>query len=270
MATKKSSTKKQTKPTDKNIPASLHPWNKYLALLYAMQGVVILILSVVKVFPVSTSFIGRDTLQTQAQGHVVLAAGMQHLFDINMVYLVAAFLFMAAIAHGLATTFLRSLYEQDLRQGINKIRWVEYSLSAGIMTLAISLLVGVQDLSTLLLLFGIVVVASLFGLVVETHKLEQRWLRYSITAVAGLAPWIVIVIYLISNAVYGSSSPSYVYWMVGTVFILFAGFVANACLVNSKVGKWADYLYGERIFMILSFVVKTALAWQIFAGVLHP
>ena len=37
-----------------------------------------------------------------------------------------------------------------------------------------------------------------------------------------------------------------------------------------KKGKWADYLYGERMYIILSLVAKSLLAWQVFAGTLRP
>ncbi|CAB5038371.1 unannotated protein [freshwater metagenome] len=33
-------------------------------------------------------------------------------------------------------------------------------------------------------------------------------------------------------------------------------------------GKWANYLYGERTYIVLSFVAKSLLAWQVFAGAL--
>jgi hypothetical protein len=41
-------------------------------------------------------------------------------------------------------------------------------------------------------------------------------------------------------------------------------------LQYKKVGPWRDYLYGERFYVILSLVAKTALAWQVFAGTLRP
>jgi hypothetical protein len=37
-----------------------------------------------------------------------------------------------------------------------------------------------------------------------------------------------------------------------------------------KVGRWKDYIYGERAYMILSLVAKSLLAWQIFSGTLRP
>lgn len=35
-----------------------------------------------------------------------------------------------------------------------------------------------------------------------------------------------------------------------------------------QVGKWKDYLVGERAYLTLSLVAKSLLAWQISASVL--
>jgi hypothetical protein len=34
------------------------------------------------------------------------------------------------------------------------------------------------------------------------------------------------------------------------------------------MGRWADYLFGERTYITLSLIAKTLLAWQIFASTL--
>jgi len=41
-------------------------------------------------------------------------------------------------------------------------------------------------------------------------------------------------------------------------------------LQYKKIGKWRDYLYGERMYIVLSLIAKSALAWQVFAGTLRP
>jgi hypothetical protein len=41
-------------------------------------------------------------------------------------------------------------------------------------------------------------------------------------------------------------------------------------LQYKKVGPWKDYLFGERVYIILSLAAKTALAWMIYAGTLAP
>jgi len=37
-----------------------------------------------------------------------------------------------------------------------------------------------------------------------------------------------------------------------------------------KVGKWKNYIYGERVYIVLSLVAKTVLAWLVFFGTFQP
>jgi hypothetical protein len=36
-----------------------------------------------------------------------------------------------------------------------------------------------------------------------------------------------------------------------------------------KIGPWRDYLFGERVYILLSLFAKSALAWQVFSGTLR-
>lgn len=47
-------------------------------------------------------------------------------------------------------------------------------------------------------------------------------------------------------------------------------FPVNMVLQYKKVGRWKDYLYGERGYIMLSLVAKSLLAWLVFAGTLQP
>jgi len=49
---------------------------------------------------------------------------------------------------------------------------------------------------------------------------------------------------------------------------LFNVFAIVQYLQYKKVGKWSDYLRGEKTYITLSLVAKSALAWQIFASTL--
>lgn len=64
--------------------------------------------------------------------------------------------------------------------------------------------------------------------------------------------------------------PGFVYAIIPTIFVSFNVFAVNMVLQYKKVGPWRDCLFGERVYIILSLVAKTALAWQIFAGTLAP
>jgi len=250
----------------------LNSWNLILAATYAAQAIVILVVSNTRSLPVTTSYLAADPLASQAAGHQVLAAASHHIFDINLIYLVVAILFIAAIAHALVATTYSVKYEVDIQKGINKARWIESAFSASLMLVVIALLVGVNDLASLIMLFGLTAIMNLAGLIVEIYnhgKRNRYWLTNVISGIAGIVPWLVIAIYITSSGIYGNRLPAFVYWVVGSIFILFLGTSANMILQQRHQGKWSDYLYGERLFMILSLVAKTALAWQVFAGVPH-
>lgn len=51
---------------------------------------------------------------------------------------------------------------------------------------------------------------------------------------------------------------------------IFNTFPVNMILQYKKVGKWQNYLYGERAYMILSLVAKTLLAWLVLFGAMQP
>jgi len=253
---------------------SLYMWNVWLAGLHAVQGIVILLLSTTKVFPVQTSYLTKDTVASELSNDTVLGYATRHLFDINIAYLIAAFFFISAIGHVLVATVCRKRYEADLKRGINKARWIGYAFSTGTMLVSIGLLSGVADLAALKMIFVFGLLMNAVYLIMELMnegKPQVRWWPYIVGCVAGIMPWAVFGTYLWGATVYGTDDiPAYVCWIYGTMFVLFSGFAVNMYLQYKKVGKWKDYLYGERVFMILSLVAQTALAWQIFAGTLRP
>lgn len=65
-----------------------------------------------------------------------------------------------------------------------------------------------------------------------------------------------------------ASAPIFVYGIVFSLFVLFNIFAVVQFLQYKQVGKWAQYLRGEKTYITLSLVAKSALAWQIFAGTL--
>jgi hypothetical protein len=141
------------------------------------------------------------------------------------------------------------------------------------MMVAIALLVGVYDLSSLLMIFALVAGMNLMGLVMEIHNQtteKTNWLSFWVGCLLGAIPWIVIALYLWVGYANGSAAPSFVYWIFVSIFIFFNCFAINMWLQYKKIGKWSDYLYGERAYIILSLVAKSLLAWQVFAGTLRP
>ena len=76
--------------------------------------------------------------------------------------------------------------------------------------------------------------------------------------------------YLIVNVAVkdGPGPPGFVYGIIGSLFVFFNSFAINQWLQYKQVGRWQDYLTGERTYIVLSLVAKSLLAWQVFANVL--
>jgi hypothetical protein len=184
------------------------------------------------------------------------------------------FLLISAATHLIIATIYRKEYEKCLKKGINKARWVEYSISASIMMVAIAFLSGIYDLSSLIMIFSLICIMNLMGLVMELWNNGQKktnWLSFVIGSFAGFIPWVVFVIYVWGASLYGSRGvPGFVYGIFVSIFIFFNCFAINMYLQYKKIGPWRDYLYGERVYIILSLVAKSALAWQVFFGTLRP
>ncbi len=64
------------------------------------------------------------------------------------------------------------------------------------------------------------------------------------------------------------SPPGFVYAIYVSLFVFFNSFAVNMVLQYRKVGRWADYLFGESVYVLLSLTAKSLLAWQVFAGTL--
>jgi len=50
------------------------------------------------------------------------------------------------------------------------------------------------------------------------------------------------------------------------LFLLFNCFAIVQYKQYKAQGKWANYLRGERTYIVLSLVAKSLLAWQVFSG----
>jgi len=191
------------------------------------------------------------------------------LFTIRIGPLVAMFLFISAASHLLIASVLYYRYVQNLKNHINPYRWLEYSISASLMIVIIAMLTTIYDIGTLLCLFTLTAVMNLMGLMMELHNQTTQntdWTSYTIGCIAGIVPWIVIFIPLIS----AESVPDFVIYIFISIAIFFNCFAINMYLQYKKIGKWKNYLHGERVYIILSLVAKSALAWQVFAGTLRP
>jgi len=248
--------------------ANLRKWNLGVGLLHLVQGIVILSISSSFAIPVVAA------VQTDAPGVPGSLSQTTTFFDFRFAWAIAAFLFLAAADHLLmCVPKIRNWYEANLLRGVNYARWAEYSVSASIMILLIGLLNGINNLYAMIALFGANAAMILFGLVMEQVNAGRKsvnWWPFIFGCKVGIFPWIAITVSLMVSTFNDKSNgvPGFVYGIVISLFLLFNCFAVNQWLQYRGKGKFADYLYGEKVYLVLSLVAKSALAWQIFGGTL--
>ena len=194
------------------------------------------------------------------------------LFDTPVGLAVAIFLGLSAFFHFLvASPQYFGRYSAGIAAQRNYFRWVEYSISSSVMIVLISQIVGVSDLAAIISIFGVNASMILFGWLQEKYESPGNggWLPFIFGCITGIVPWVALIFYVFSiGGVSDTTAPVFVYGIVVSLFVLFNTFAIVQYLQYKKVGKWNDYIRGEKTYITLSLIAKSALAWQIFASTL--
>lgn len=245
---------------------SLRTWNVIAGFAHLAQLILILILATDFTLPVTATYMDGPP-GTPPSATVTL-------FDSPIAWGVALFFALSAFFHFLvASPLFFQRYIAGLNLHHNYFRWVEYSISSSIMIVLIAQIVGIADVAALIAILGVNASMILFGWLQEKYETPGSggFLPFIFGSMTGIVPWIIVVIYVIAP---GSTSvnevPGFVYGIIISLFIFFNSFALIQYLQYKQVGKFANYRYGERWYIILSLVAKSLLAWQIFAGTLAP
>lgn len=263
----------QSLTAEDKVFTRLRRFNLIMGVLHLIQGIAMIVFSTDFTFDVTTLFLVFNENPASEFGGT-LEQNLQVIGDIQFGPAVALFLLISAVAHFLIGTVIYEWYVKNLKNGMNPARWYEYALSSSLMIVLIGMLVGIYDLPTMILLFGLNAMMNLFGLMMELHNRTTEktdWTSYIYGCIAGIIPWIVIIMYL-----YGAANsidteiPSFVYGIIASIFIFFNSFAINMWLQYRRIGPWKRYIFGEYGYIVLSLVAKSLLAWQIYFGQLQP
>jgi len=246
---------------DTSALTRLRPYNLLAGSLHLAQAVAILALANAFALPVHATYMTGPPGPTVGSQTVTL-------FHVRFAWAIAAFFALSALAHFTVAGPGWASYQAQLGRRRNPYRWLEYSLSASIMVVLIAMLVGINDVAALIALVGVNASMIGFGWMQERYEEPGTGLGpFWIGCIAGAFPWIAIGVYLVGPG--GSAHPpAFVYAIFFSLFALFNCFAVNQWLQYRQVGRWKDYLVGERAYVTLSLVAKSLLAWQIFAATL--
>jgi Heliorhodopsin len=279
----------------------LFKWNLVMGCLHLLQGLVMFFLSkdllrpviwtLPKPAPLPVDFNPNGGNMERGRQTVIFVS--ETWVQLNLGQTIAFFLFLSAFAHFI--TILPKVYPwylKNLAKKINLIRWYEYALSSSLMIVVIAMLCNITDAGTLILLFSINLCMNLFGALMELYNAELRenaelegreyktnWLPFIYGCFAGFIPWVVMGVYFfvsISRLSDLENLPqkfkdilNTIKFIFPTLFVFFNLFAINMYLQYSKIGKWKDYLFGEKTYILLSLVAKSFLAWFIWGGTLR-
>lgn len=224
----------------------------------------------------------------------------EHVSSIEITMLLFIFTLLSSFAHAYIA-YYSDYYMQLLREKGNWVRWVEYSWSASVMIVIIAVIVGVDDLYSVMLLFAMMWLVNMCGLLqdwniqftaprVSTSVEKERLLgntyynreafvnvnegaeRHFIVIYAPtIIGWILyLVMWSILFTSFGytydnnDSTPEFVIVVVCVLFVLFTTFGVNQLIyLSGRIG----YVRSEVIFIYLSLVSKLTLVWMLYFSV---
>jgi hypothetical protein len=255
----------------------LRRMNIIAGILHTITGVAMLALGFLLEWerPIYTFYLKYEVIRDGGELIFKIYPNPQVVFTLKYLgVLVALFPLMSAAAHFIIAGPKFDKYVENLKKGMNPYRWYEYTFSSSVMIVLIAIFIGVLDIWSLVMIFALNAVTMLLGYLMELinqYTEKTNWSPFLIGWISGIVPWIVLFAYFfaaISTA--ETKPPTFVYLIFFIYFILFNIFPLNMYLQYKRVGKWKGYLYGEKVYIILSLVAKTLLAWIVFAGVFSP
>lgn len=246
----------------------LRRFNAIMGLLHLAQGIFMIAVSRATTYPIFTNYLNFD-IATRS-----LKPNTQLFYELPFGPAVAMFLLISAVAHFYLATIGYGRYVENLKKGMNPVRFYEYALSSSLMIVLIGMLIGLRDLGALILIFTLNATMNLFGILMEMHNQHTQktdWTAFIYGCIAGFVPWVVIALYFVGAVNSGEAKPPpFVYAIVPTLFVFFNIFAINMVLQYKKIGPWKNYLFGERVYIILSLTAKSVLCWLIWTGTLAP
>lgn len=221
---------------------------------------------------------------------------------VDVRYAIFTFFVLSAIFQFLAS-FVTNQSPANFDLYSERLRYVEYSVSAAVMIICIGIESGVASVHTLLAMFVLTFATMIFGLLADLlsefsvqcrHLFEQGSPYYDpaisffgawLWLIPHLAGWVTCIVayvpildtYLSAVAESDVKAPDFVNVIVFQQFGLFLcfGFVQSYALVSRT---WVNdrndpqlikiRAYASRAFIVLSFVAKTLLAWLVLSPII--
>lgn len=178
---------------------------------------------------------------------------------------------ITAIFHGLIAfmPFVRDDYlKRIFAEKGNPLRWIEYSITASLMTWVILQLSGVTNIF-LLVICGVVANVALQWQGHLQEILKQR--SYVPTLIGWLifmGQWSVILSYFFTAVTSNNATPWFVYSIIIGLFFFFCAFGLVQLAHTTGIPSFMKTAYAQDVaYLILSLTSKLFLTWNLLIGI---
>jgi len=247
------------KVAERNFRSKLRKWNIAAVVIQSISFIALLILSVVF----------RDKARlVNLWVETDRGSSIQTLAAYPLYSTLLPFPIITALFHVLALCKVDNYYANVLLRGTNRLRWIEYSITNGLMTFSLCTLAGAGGV---VLLVGNILANFLmqyFGYLHEklTHDTEpsKRTLSYiGFGFLPWLQNWVTILTYYGLNVVDTKVSEHLA--ILGS-FLLSLLFVYPLLAIYGREHNMRNFFVLERTYIILSLTAKLYLDWIIVIG----
>jgi hypothetical protein len=253
--------------TDSETYKGLRLIHIFLAFFHFAQGALTLLLSQDLVVVLTTSFLQYNSATRDISPMVeeVMSAPV-HLLAIGVVL-------VAGTYHSVvASPLLYKSYITKLEQRMNPYRWLEYSFTASLIVSIVGLLTGVFDIFLQISLFVLCAGMMIYAYMFEQLNVRRQygepvnWVPFWSGLFLGSLPWAIIFSYYLSAVHDYQGWTSIWSSVVFSIFLTYALSMLNMFFTVKNWTFWKDYVFSEKIFLLLSVTAKTLLLWQIYFG----
>jgi hypothetical protein len=152
-----------TSQTDSRY-TGLRRFNLIMGFLHLIQGILMILISNDTTYPIFTNYLNFDVATRTLKPNTEL------FYNLPFGPAVACFLLISAVAHFYLATIGYPRYLENLKKGMNPVRFYEYALSSSLMIVLISMLIGLWDLGALIVIFTLNATMNVFGIMMELHN----------------------------------------------------------------------------------------------------
>lgn len=210
----------------------------------------------------------RDELASNAT--TVFIPAIHHLYDIEIRWIVVVLLLVGAIVP-LINVFRSSRYQAALKAKRNPLRWADKAVLSGAMLAVVAALSGVEDLMTLKVIGGLVVVTAALGWLAERQNVDAKAnpdkSAYTISVLSGILPWLIVLAYAFGTPLWGMVRyPWYVYALYASVLISSMAYAINGYNYIRRFRAWTNYETLERNYLIIDMLARVSFAVILIVG----